>query len=262
MRDRNQTQRTQESSGRLSASKSVSEITVGDLLRVLRGDAVVEQESVEEVSQRTLDSAVRESNQAVEARRVKIHETLSMVGATPPAIGARFLRELGERPEEARKFLADPVEYSRSSGVLLDPSLVQEMVDATLFGKEISEPMIERLGPSAVHDLISMRQPADALAAPGGEGPVAVFPVAALAVVAAAAAVVTASNLLTDGQHPQNVLDFKGLGPGGIRFPSGRTAGRFNSFNAVASSSVVAVYGASSVSPMVVVTDAGRSGAF
>src|SRR5690606_4923481 len=118
-----------------------------------------------------------------------------------------------ERPEEMRAFMDDPPRYSIEHGVLLAPDVVRTMVDTVLFGDAVTDRTVERLGPAAARELVSVGNPRSPAAWPAAVSAVA-------AVVSAAAAVVSAVAALTK-HNAHDLIALKGLGPEGVTLPGG-----------------------------------------
>ncbi len=233
--------RRETNSGGLDQDKPIADLTLGELLAVLRragidspgaaysgsgsgaaysapdagasrGDEQFSDSSESsqmEAARRIADSMNRETTSAREA----VKRVVSLVGASPPEVQLAFLQGLTENKDEADRFQQDPVSYSREHGVLLDPEIVRTAVDVSVFDRGISPAMRDKLGPRALDALGGLRTPGGEVAWPAAVAAIA-------AVVAAGAAVVSAVTAVTKN-NPADILAMKGLGPRGITMPGG-----------------------------------------
>jgi hypothetical protein len=148
--------------------------------------------------------------QSVTSLRRQLKATVPVIGPSPRDIQVAFLKGLLQNPPEAAAFTKDPVQYSISHGVLLDPEVVQTVTNVLMFDSGISDRVLTTLPEAALQDILDLRSPGVAA------WPAAVAAIAA--VVGAAAAVVTAVTAVLKHQ-PEDIMALKGLGPDGIRIP-------------------------------------------
>ncbi|HEY8378366.1 MAG TPA: hypothetical protein VIK91_17840 [Nannocystis sp.] len=148
------------------------------------------------------------------ARIRQAQQAINKVGSSPVEAQVQFLKELMERPAEAKKFQADPKAYAVEHGILLDPRIVELVVQTAM--TDLPGPLQDaaKYGPKVEKVVASMRSP----------GVVAAWPAAVAAgaaVVAAAAAVVTMVVTLVRAGRLQDLEALRGLKAEGIRMPSG-----------------------------------------
>jgi hypothetical protein len=233
----------------------VANLTVGELLRLVR-DAQDEAGigagagagARTESAAASIALEVARSDEKARSDWEATREAVAWVGASPPDVQVCFLQGLIDRPDEAERFLEDPVGFARDSGVLLDPALVRDIVDTVVFGANLKERLGNRLSPGALRDIAYMRQQPNACVMAGAAT------VAAAAVSAVTAAVKT--------EALAEVARLKGLDKAGIRLPGGRVlkAPRDVAVAVVASNNAVAVYATTAVaaSGAVAATDRAR----
>lgn len=154
-------------------------------------------------------------------------ERLENVKFTPVEGQVAFIKELIKRPEETRRFLADPKQYAVDHGILVDPKVVKTVVNQILFDTVLDEEFCGMAGVHVTKDIVDLR---DRLK-PGGIKPIGpgggpVNPVANAAVVAAAAAVavavvevVTMVVTLVRAKRPADLVSLQGLGTRGVVLP-------------------------------------------
>lgn len=156
-----------------------------------------------------------------------VHERLESVKFTPVEGQVAFIKELIKRPNETKRFLADPKQYAVDHGILIDPQLVKKVVNQVLFDTVLDEEFCGSTGVHVTKDIVDLR---DRLK-PGGIKPVGpggdpINPVANAAVVAAAAAVavavvevVTMVVTLVRAKRPADLVSLQGLGANGVMLP-------------------------------------------
>lgn len=212
----------------------VANLTVGELLRLVR-DAQDEAGARTESAASSIALEVARSDEKARADWETTREAVAWVGASPPDVQVCFLQGLVDRPDEAERFLEDPVGFARDSGVLLDPALVRDIVDTVVFGADLKERLGDRLSPGALRDIAYMRQQPNACVMAGAAT------VAAAAVSAVTAAVKT--------EALAEVARLKGLDKAGIRLPGGRVlkAPRDVAVAVVTANNAVAVYATTAV---------------
>ncbi|MEZ4298034.1 MAG: hypothetical protein R3B70_23960 [Polyangiaceae bacterium] len=149
--------RDQAKTGTLRNDKLVTELTVGELLALLRAHG---------------DAGAGHARSQVRTAE----------DASPPETQIKLLRRLISSPIEMQAFMADPPGYARSQGVTMDPQLVRAILDAVLFGDALNERVAADIDPQTIEELVGKP---GALAWPAAVS-------AAAAVVSAAAAVVSA----------------------------------------------------------------------
>lgn len=167
-----------------------------------------------------LDKRTQEELQATRDR-------LSSVKFSPLEAQIAFVKELIKRPEEAKALFADPKQYAIDHGIMMDPAVVQKIVNQVMFDTVLDEDFCRTAGVHVTKDLVDLR---DRLK-PGGIKPIGpggdpVNPVANAAVVAAAAAVavavvevVTMVVTLVRAKRPADLVSLQGLGAQGITLP-------------------------------------------
>ena len=84
-------------------------------------------------------------------------DAIQRMGTSPPAVQVKFLRELVEDSQEAERFIADPLGYTKANNVTLDPDISKLVVNSTLFDVGVSEDLINKLGTDGVKDLLILR---------------------------------------------------------------------------------------------------------
>ena len=149
------------------------------------------------------------------ARVSKAQQAINKVGTSPVEAQVTFLRELMGTPGEAKTFQADPMKYALEHGILLDPRVVDMVVQAAM--TDLPGPIQDaaKYGPDVEEIVSGLRSP----------GVVAAWPAAVAAgaaVVAAAAAVVTMVVTLVRAGRMEDLVALRGLGANGIRMPGGK----------------------------------------
>lgn len=163
-----------------------------------------------------LTSSKLQSNlKKVIAVRSNVKDAIAQVGASPVRAQLMFLKGLAADKKEADAFIRDPKRYSVDHGLLFDPNII-ELVNRHILVEPIPMDRLEaQLGKRAAADLLTLRAPGSINAFPAAVAAIA-------AVVMAAAAIVTMVVTLVRVDRPQDLAALRGIGPNGIRLPSGQ----------------------------------------
>jgi hypothetical protein len=225
--------------GGIDPDAPVEKLTVGDLLNMVRQTQEAPAAGADaEVTASAIAMEVARSDRKARSDWEAAREAVARVGASPPDVQVCFLQGLIGHPDEAERFMEDPVGYARESGVLLDPVLVRDIVDTVVFGADLKERLGDRLSPGALRDIAAMRQQPNA-------GVMAGAATVAASAVSAATAAVRSESLA-------EVARLKGLDEAGIRLPGGRVlrAPRDVAVAVATMGNAVAVYGTTAVSAL------------
>lgn len=179
-----------------------------------RGHVLPGSGEVVEWTPEQLEFLVENDSRGIATTREALAETVRLVGGSPVEAQIEFLKGLVANPPEAQAFISDPKSYAVAHGILLDPDVVKEVVNATLFDVTVDPGLVDRLGLRAASGIIDMRASNSVAAVPAAVA-------AGAAAVAAAAAVVEAVVTLVRTKRVEDLLVLKGLGPNGIVLPGG-----------------------------------------
>lgn len=145
--------------------------------------------------------------------RPTLKAAVAKFGASQPDLQIKFLKELMKKPQEAEKFLHNPWSYAKKHKVVLEPDIIELVVDAVLFDPSLDRRNLSALSPAVRKELEKLVSP----------GTIAAWPAAVAAgaaVVAAAAAVVSAVCSCTSDASLLNA--FKRVGSRDVILPGRR----------------------------------------